>query len=218
MKISKSYLRNIVNEEIDATLTEARMSVRAATEAIADRFGGEPVTGLPRQGQGSSRGARSMFTIRNYAIFDDRAEKEAAWAELAEEGEELETPEGDYSKYPPVLWNGVVLRNEPLHRWGDIHSAIGVVSARKILSIDESRGYTDAPRAKSYRSHPKSYQSWEDERPDIADEQDAWRAGGSDLYDKGKEDAEAGRTPTISREEDNSHGHYAMGYRDGRKK
>jgi len=49
-------------------------------------------------------------------------------------------------------------------------------------------------------------------------EQDAWHAGGSDLYEKGKADAQAGFYTWESDVDDNSHGHYAKGYRAGRKK
>ena len=129
---------NLSEEQIlaEGSPDPGRLSVKSATEAIAARFpGAYPETGLPRQGQGSSRGAKTMFTIRNYAVFDDPVEQEAAWAELVAEGEELEP--ADYSKYPPVLWRGVVIRNVPFHGYGNIYKAIGVASAQKIQTIDE---------------------------------------------------------------------------------
>ena len=213
MKLTKTYLKKIINEELEDTLDEARLGVQRAARDIAERFGGD----FDRQVGGVSvGGGRKMSTIKYFAVFDETEQRNEAWDILLDEGEDI--GQMGATRHPIILWNGVKLYRLPFHGPGYIGAGIGVASKGKVDNIPESRGYTDAPGAKSYRSHPKSYQSWEDERPDIADEQDAWRAGGSDLYERGQEDARAGRKPTIAREDDNSHGHYAMGYRDGRKK
>ena len=246
MKLTKSYLRKIINEEIDATLEEARMSVKVATEAIANRFDGEALRGLPRAGQRSGTSDDYQYTIRNKVIFshdtrgpegetpDQKQERlkedeelgilarDEAFDALMSEGEPVE--EDSYVKRPMILWNGLMLKKMThsfSHNPGTwLYPAIGVATT-KAKSVKakrhESRGYTDNPDgASGSRSHPKSYHRRPVDRG-AESEQDAWRAGGSDLYDKGKEDAQAGRKPTIAREDDNSHSHYAIGYADGRK-
>ena len=158
-----------------------------------------------------------MGTVQFHAVWDDTDQRNEAWDTLLDEGKDI----GPYmsTRNPIILWKGVKLYKLPFH-YGvdDIADGIGVASKGKIDNIPESRGYTDNPDAASGgRSHPKSYHRRPVDRA-AESEQDAWRAGGSDLYDKGKEDAEAGRKPTIAREDDNSHSHYAIGYADGRKK
>lgn len=211
MKLTKSYLRNIINEEIDATLEEARLGVKRAAQDIAERFGGKFYRDAMHVSVG---GGKKMATIQFFAVFDEREQRDEAWDELLSEGEDI----GPHmsSRNPIILWNGVKLYKLPFHYGPDsIATAIGVASKGKIDNIPESRGYTDNPDgASGSRSHPKSYQRRPADRS-AESEQDAWRAGGSDLYEKGKKDSMEGRPATVSREEDNSHRHYSMGYGDG---
>ena len=70
MKLTSSQLKKIIKEEVAAALEEARMSVRDATEAIADRFeGAEALRGLSRAGQRSGTTDDYQYTIRNKVIF-----------------------------------------------------------------------------------------------------------------------------------------------------
>ena len=79
-------------------------------------------------------------------------------------------------------------------------------------------GYTDAPGAESYRSHPKSYEGV----PEIADIDIAWRRYGSDLYEQGQKDFLDGMRITsydeVPEEYRDKHRFYLDGYFDAKNK
>jgi hypothetical protein len=184
MKLTSSQLKKIIKEEVAAALEEARMSVRDATEAIADRFeGAEALRGLPRAGQRSGTTDDYQYTIRNKVIFshNTRAPKGETYLQkkarlkkdkelgikyfndafdaLMEEGEPIE--EGSYVKTPMILWKGLVLK-KMMHSFGHdsgtwIYPAIGVAT-RGAKSVKARPAYK--PREKEHDSAMWDLDDW----------------------------------------------------------
>ena len=134
MKLTKSNLRNIIKEEIEATLDEARLGVQRAARDIAERFGGD----FDRQVGGVSvGGGRKMSTIKYFAVFDETEQRNEAWDILLDEGEDI--GQMGATRHPIILWNGVKLYRLPFHGPGYIGAGIGVASKGKIDNIPEGR-------------------------------------------------------------------------------
>lgn len=130
MKLTSSQLRKIIKEEVAATLEEARPGVQRAARDIAERFGGEfdiQVGGV------SVGGGRKMSSVKYFAVFDTREQRDEAWSILLDEGEEI--GQMGATGNPVILWNGVKLYKLPFHGPGYIATGIGVASKGKVDEI-----------------------------------------------------------------------------------
>ena len=155
-RVVRSVLKYIEGKLKPQELQETRMTVKAAVQDIADRFGGEALRGLPRAGQRSGTSDDYQYTIRNKVIFshdtrgpegetpDQKQERlkedeelgilarDEAFDALMSEGEPVE--EDSYVKRPMILWNGLMLKKMThsfSHNPGTwLYPAIGVATTK----------------------------------------------------------------------------------------